>query len=177
MKTTLITLFCAAVLMTGCDDPRTKTSDQRQQEDQERILQEGTSAVGMPAVTNFRERKMMKQILELRDDMHIITYTYVFSQYTGKYTYLGQSFGYGLPYATQFTNPQKEEWINTSGGTGHWRTLPQADPNGLFSPSAAEGTWIMMPNPSTGKPEVQYIEERISTYSYMLPAKLVAVGY
>lgn len=111
-----------------------KDSDQKQREQQEQLLQEGTKQVGMPAIKNFRERKLLKQILELRDQEGLITYTYISNDRPevvkghtalgGKLTYLGTTVGYGLPYATQFTNPEKEV---------HWRgvaTMPQADPAG-----------------------------------------------
>jgi hypothetical protein len=39
--------------------------------------------------------------------------------------------------------------------------MPQADPNGLFSPASAEGTWLMLVDPKTGDPRVVYIEPRL----------------
>ena len=83
----------------------------------------------------------------------------------GKLTYVGQTIGYGIPYATQYTNPQK---VERYGGSG-WITLPQADPNGLFSPASAEGTWILMKDPNSSKVEPVYIEPRILTSPFPLP--------
>jgi hypothetical protein len=170
MKTLSLCLL-GALLCAGCDER--PTSDDRQQAAQEQQLQEGTSETGMPAITNWQERKLMKKVLELRDQSNLVTYTYLFSDMTGKYTYLGQSFGFGLPYATEYTNPQKQEW-HTNGG---YVVLPQADPNGLFTPNSAEGTWILMLDPNNHQPEVQYVESRISTFTFLLPAKLVQAGY
>lgn len=149
----------------GCE----KTSDDTQRIQQEKILGEGTSAVGMPAIKNFRERRILKDILELRDQEGLVTYTYIFSEITGKYTYLGETIGYGIPYATQFTNPMKSN--------GSYGPLPQADPNTLFSPSSAEGTWIMMYDPVNKKTSPQYIESRVSVFSFKLRASLVIAGY
>lgn len=174
MLLSMFMMITMLFLSTGCDEK--PTSDDTQRKQQEVLLAEGTSQVGMPAIKNFHERKMMKDILELRDQDGIITYTYLENMIPtvvpghtalgGKYTYLGPTIGYGLPYSTQFTNPQKVEYHSTSG----YVTLPQADPNGLFSPSSAEGTWILMADPTKKNKAVpQYIEPRISVFSYQLP--------
>lgn len=133
------------ILLTACVQ---NSSDDIQSIEQERILQEGTSQIGMPAIKNFRERKLLKQVLELRDQDGLITYTYTFAEASGTLTFLCNSIGYGLPAATQFTNPQKTDRT----ASGHV-VIAQADPNGLFSPASAEGTWILCldPNDTTGK--------------------------
>ena len=145
----------------GCED----SSDYIQQKQQEKILLEGSAQIGMPSIKNFREKKLLKDILELRDQEGLVTYTYIVAENTGKLIFLGESIGYGVSAATQFTNPMKIE-LNTS----YHATLPQADPNGLFSPSSAEGTWVMMLNPETHKVTPVYIEPRIivSTFKFNL---------
>ena len=160
----LIVCICFA---TGCE--KRNTSDDKQQAQQEKILAEATSQTGMPAITNFRERKIVKTLLELRDQEGLVTYTYLFSGMQGKFVFLGPSVGYGIPVATQYTNPEK--LVNPYNQI--YQVLPQADPNGLFSPAAAEGTWVMMLNPQTKKVEPQYIEERILVTTFMLPSRLV----
>jgi hypothetical protein len=154
-------------LMTACDEPSSPSSDQKQQAQQEQILQQGTQTVGMPNIKNFREKKLLKDILELRDQDGLVTYTYVWCEMQGKYRYLGQSIGYGIPYATQFTNPQKIAEKNTYQ-SGSYAILPQADPNGLFSPSAAEGTWVMMKDPGSDKVLPLYIENRVLVSPFKL---------
>jgi hypothetical protein len=140
----------------GCDRP--PSSDQIQQAHQERILQEGTSSVGMPAIKNFRERRILKDILELRDQEGLVTYTYVWNEMQGKMVFLCDSIGYGIPYATQFTNPDKVVYPYTTGAGA--LTIPQADPNGLFSPASAEGTWVLCKNPRGKDVRPVYIEPR-----------------
>jgi hypothetical protein len=90
------------------------------------------------------------------------TYTYIVDM-NGKFHKVCDSLGYGLPYATQYTNPQRV--YSDAHGYG---TLPQADPNGLYSPASADGTWVMCLNPKTKKAEPQYIEPRIVTMTYPL---------
>lgn len=114
-------------------------SDDIQEAQQEQILKEGGRQTGMPNIKNFRERKLMKTIIEMRDQDGLVTYTYTVPETTGRPVFLCNSIGYGLPASTQYTNPERYE---ISGAT-----LPQAEPNGLFSPSSAEGTWVMCTDP------------------------------
>jgi len=138
----------------GCD--RQPSSDDIQRNDQERILMEGTKAVGMPNIKNFRERRILKDILELRDQDGLVTYTYLFSEQTGKLVFFCESIGYGIPYSTQFTSPQKVNWY-----TDHTlAVVPQADPNGLFSPTSADGTWVMCKDPNGDKVRPVLVEPR-----------------
>jgi hypothetical protein len=148
---------------TGCD--RQLSSDEIQQRQQERILQEGTASVGMPAIRNFREKRILKEIYELRDQEGLVTYTYLFAEQTGKLTYVGESIGYGIPAATQFTSPSKAQWL---GGGHGYMGLPQADPNGLFSPASAEGTWVLMLDRAKNKVVPVYFEPRIVVSPFKL---------
>ena len=165
MKKTIYFIFGLLLLslIFSSDSCDTQTSDEKQTQQQEQILQQGTSVVGMPGIKNFRERKLLKAIYEMRD-ANLTTYTYVWSDFQGKYRFLGVSVGYGIPYATQFTSPQK---YYASGVA-----LPQADPNGLFSPASAEGTWVLLHTPN-GDIQPQYIEPRISVFTYRLPENMV----
>lgn len=148
-------LFGLSVVFMSADEKGChESSDDIQRRQQENILAEGTAEIGMPAIKNFRERRIMKDIYELRDQANYITYAHLQSEQTGKLCYLGESIGYPIPYATQFTNPMK--WV------GNGAVMPQADPNGLFSPSSAEGTWVMMRNPLNGKVAAVYIEPKVT---------------
>ena len=152
------------------DDHGPPSSDETQRAQQERLLQEGTAQVGMPGIKNFRERKLLKDILELRDQEGFTTYTYVWPEMSKTPIFLCDSIGYGIPYATQFTNPQKIAWAVDRGQAAAGLTLPQADPNGLFSPSAAEGTWVMCKNPNGSDVKPVYIEPRIVVSPFRLKA-------
>jgi len=162
----IIAIIFLSLSSSSCETQPSSDDIQRQQ--QEKILAEGTSAVGMPAIKNFREKKILKDIYELRDQLGLVTYTYIFCDMTGKFTYIGESIGFGIPAATQFTNPQKTEYTVA---------IPQADPNGLFSPASAEGTWVLMADPVNKTAAPQYIESRISVFTYKLRHAIVGVGY
>jgi hypothetical protein len=158
--------LCLLAATIGCDQVQqdTRSSDQKQHDQQEQILQQGTQSVGMPAIKNFREKKLLKEILELRDQDGLVTYTYLYSEHSGKLRFFGQTIGYGLPYATQFTNPMQDAYHGP---------MPQADPNGLFSPSSAEGTWVLMKDPTGDKVLPVYIEPRCVVLPFKAPAYLV----
>jgi hypothetical protein len=167
MKTAIAIASIAAlgVTLTGCIEA-TPSSDEIQQQQQEHILREGTAQTGMPAIKNFRERKLLKQIIEMRDQDGLVTYTYTVPETTGRPVFLCNSIGYGLPAATQFTNPEKIE--NPPSITGYY-VMPQADPNGLYSPSSAEGTWVLCTDPSgSGKTRPVYVEPRVIVSPFKL---------
>jgi hypothetical protein len=178
MKITSIVLGSLLILgIVGCADTRPPTADQLQTAQQEAILQEGSAQTGMPAIKNFRERKMLKQILEERDQANFVTYTYLenlmpksvpgITALGGKLTYVGVSIGYPIPYSTQYTSPEKPYSGNYST-TYYGYAMPQADPNGLFSAASAEGSWIELKTPD-GQSHPQYFEPRLVTLTYKLP--------
>ena len=161
MKKFLTTIAAIVLigLFVGCD-MRETTSDEKQRVQQEQIVQNITAQTGMPNIVNGRERKLMKEILEKRDNAKYITYVYLHSEQTGKLVYVGKAIGYPIPYSTQYTSPERLATSSEASMQGNV-TLPQADPNGLFSPSSANGTWVDMINPTTGEAEPVYFEPNV----------------
>jgi hypothetical protein len=161
----------------GCNN--TPNSDNTQREAQEKILAEGTSQVGMPAIKNFRERKLLKNIYELRDQSGLVTYSYLTNMNPtvvkgrtalgGKLVFFCDSFGYPIPYSTQFTNPQKDIFYGTSSSVH--MALPQADPNGLFSPPSTDGTWVMCKDPNPDGKDVKpiHVEDKVIGSPFKFP--------
>jgi hypothetical protein len=148
----ILALVAVATLLTACDTRQSSTQIERAK--QEEMNLQAVQQVGMPAITNFAEKRMMKDIMELRDQ-NVATTTYLVDM-NGKLHKICNSVGYGLPYATQYTNPQQR----VTGQTGTV-TLPQADPNGLYSPASADGTWILCVDAKTGKAKPVFMEPRI----------------
>lgn len=167
-------LSCAAFFISNCDyTPPASTANEKESQLQETLSGEAIAQVGLPAITHFREKRILKQIYELRDQDGLLTYTYVFNNLSGKFIKLCDSEGYGIPYATEYTNPQSEQWYKlpyTHTGDYPWghTTLPQADPNGLYSPASAEGTWVLCLDPDTKKAQPQYIEPPVLVTTYQL---------
>ncbi len=126
--------------------------DEAQNEAQERDLEQSVQQIGMPAITRFAEKRALKQIYELRDK-EVPTYTYIVDR-NGATHKLCDSVGFGIPYSTQYTNPQYFPYNRAE-------SLPQADPNALYSPSSADGTWVLCLDPVTKKAVPLYVEPRI----------------
>ena len=150
---TVLALLSVAFMLVACDVQPNSTQIERRK--QEEMSMQAVTQVGMPAITNFAEKRMMKDIMELRDQ-NVATTTYI-TDLNGKLHKICNSVGYGLPYATQYTNPQRVAYDSGHGSV----TLPQADPNGLYSPASADGTWILCVDAKSGKPKPVYIEPRV----------------
>lgn len=152
----LLLLFFGLCLFASCEEVG-PSADQRDQKTQEKIQTEAVMQVGMPDIHNFQEKKMMKMLYELRDNPNLINYCYLFSEVTGKTIFVGKCIGYGIPYATQFSNPMKVIYQAQKDNL----LMPQAEPNGLFMPASADGTWVMMINPKTNIPTPVYYEPKV----------------
>lgn len=173
----LVWVFIAFTMLAlpGCEGPP-PTADLKLAVQQEQLSLQAANSVGMPGITKFAEKRMMKTIIELRDKEQA-TYTYIVSM-NNELKLLCHSVGYGLPYATQYTSPSKIDDVSASpyahagsGDGGHvqgWYVMPQADPNGLFSPAAAEGTWVMCLDPGTKLAVPLYIEPRVIVSPFAL---------
>lgn len=163
MKYVKIVIIVVLIMFVfGCD--QTPTADQQQAEVTQLSMQEAQRQVGMPGIVNFRERRLMKQILELRDQEDLICYAYTFSEVTGKFTYMGRCLGYGLPYSVQYTNPMRREYSTI--------TLPQPDPNGLFMPDGLSATWVLMLD-KNGDPRPEYFEPLLSVSQFPKDDRIV----
>jgi hypothetical protein len=163
MKWTVITLMLVSTLvLIGCEPPaqmKNTDADAKQAKETQQRLAEADRQIGMPDITRFTERKLAKDILELRDK-EIVTYCYIVNMH-GDLIFLGEAIGFGLPYSVQYTNPQK--YYTVDGGEFGARnpyTMPQADPNGLFMPEGLSATWVMLKGPD-GDVRPVYIEPEI----------------
>lgn len=156
MKKTIIAALALTTMLSACGEVP-QSAEQKQKEATNKLMADAEARVGMPRVTNFTEKRLANMILELRDQPNLSTYTYTIDM-QGKAHCLGRSIGYGLPYTTQITNPQKIAWSSREGGAG---VLPQAEPNGLYSSDSTSATWVLLVGP-TGKPEPTYVESDIT---------------
>lgn len=147
-KKTVTGLAFAGLLVFCCGDTAScnipQTSDTAQNNQQEQLDSQAVQQVGMPNIIHFREKRILKRIYEDRDK-ELATTTYIVDL-NGKLHKFCDSVGYPIPYATEYTSPQRpaKSWETYEQGN---LALPQADPNGLFSPADAEGSWVMCQNP------------------------------
>lgn len=153
------TVLTCTTLLAGCSGGRgEETQFQRQ------VLNQSNDSVGMPNIKNFFEKKVLKEVYELRDQSDLVCYAYS-QNMNGKFIYLGQCIGYGIPYSTQYTCPQEY--------CGNGSTLPQADPNALYSPEGGvDATWLILIN-EAGEREIVYSEQQIMVTQSKLPKRLL----
>lgn len=156
-----------AIVAYGCDEYQ-PTTEEKQAQQQAKALAEAHAQIGMPAINDFSEKRMMKDLYELRDKP-FPTHSYLVNELNSCLVYLGPSIGYGLPYATQYTSPTKTDYVHLSGGGYTVQQIPQAEPNGLFMPAAAEGTWLMLKAPGEEKVQPVYVEPRVLVSPFRLP--------
>ena len=142
MKKIIVLIVLGSILMNvSCE--RIQSSDEITEKKQEQLNKELNSQTGMPSVVNATMKKQLKMIIEECDRPNLVCYAYTVNL-NGEKKFFGKCIGYGVPYATQYTNPQK---IAESYPQGGFAILSQADPDGLFKPTESSATWLMMINP------------------------------
>jgi len=157
MKRLIPLLFAFAIVTMGAEGCGGSGSEAQQQarEDVEQLADELYAEVGTPEINNFQEFKVAKEIMELRDQ-ELTTWTYIVDR-DGQKHLVCKSLGYGLPYSTQLTNPEKT--IHEGHGGDH--SLPQREPNGLYMPDNVSATWVLCQDDSERGYSPQYVEPRI----------------
>ena len=160
----MILSIATLVALVSCESITQDNIDKVVEEKQSIMMQEAHRELGLPAITNFQEKKLAKMIMEQRDREDLVCYAYIVSQMNGKLIYLGKCLGYGLPYSTQYTNPVRTVYSYSN----HVEQLPQSDPNGLFMPDGLSATWLMMIDPESGDPRPVYLEPEIVVSPFKL---------
>jgi len=165
--------FIAALLplfaLSACEDmPTQPSSDQLQNQKQEELTKRSVQSVGLPAIVNNQEKRVYKDIYELRDRPNLVTYTYLVDMNGGLHK-ICDSIGFGISESTQYTSPEK--LVSNDGFHDNYAKIPvpQADPNGLFSSPSSNGTWVMCKVP--GKDEVQPIRAEPNLITSPFPLK------
>ena len=74
--------------------------------------------------------------------------------------YVGPSLGLGVPDTSQLSNPQQIAPISGKWGGGA-TVLPQADPFGIHTPAASDGTYVILI--VNGKPTLMRAEDHVDT--------------
>jgi len=161
-------MMCAviaiAVLMVGCDE-NVATTDKLQAQKTEMIQDRLNSKLGLPNITNGQEKRLMKELYELRDQADLVTYTYTYNNMTGEMRFLGKSIGFGIPASVQYSNPAKL----VKPRIDNYLAMPQAEPNGLFMPEGLSATWVYLIDINKGKASPTYVEPLITVSLFPLP--------
>lgn len=156
MRKAFVSLFLiAACIVLSAQTCSEAAREQRIQT--EKLVQESNRQVGMPGIANFTEKRLLRQLYELRDQ-EISTYTYVVD-WQGRLFHVCDSIGFGMPFSAQFTTPERS--------IGNGGTLPQPEPNGLFPPTSSSATWIICADPD-GNFRPVYVEPSIMVSTFPL---------
>lgn len=174
MKTPEIFAAIAFALLASACNNQGPTSDERAAKQQEIALENASQRIGIAHVNNFTEKALANRIVEMRDQPNLATYTYMQGM-DGRLICLGRSIGFGLPYATQTSSPQKivNNRYDNNSNSAYDGPMPQAEPNGLFMPDNAEGTWVVLIAPD-GTPTPTYIEPRVTVSTFALTGPAVS---
>lgn len=162
-------LTIALALMLAACSPSEDEASRRERLATSQLTAAASTQVGMPAITRFTEKRNLKMLYEMRDDPKLATIAYIVDL-NGKLHKLCDAIGYGFPYATQYTNPMRDTFYQTaesSGSSIHFQ-MPQPEPNGLFMPNSADGTWIMCLDQSTKDIKPVYVEPRVIVSPFQL---------
>jgi hypothetical protein len=156
---TAIVAMTATTASAGWFDPPEKSSDATIAEGMERLLKEGERQTGLPGITNFTEKRMVKWLYELRDQPNYRTYTYIVTM-NGKLIKICDSVGYGINASIQYSNPEKKVPMDLGEWNGEG-TMPQAEPNGLFMPEGLAATYVMCVDGNSEDVKAVYVEPEI----------------
>lgn len=158
------------VLLSACNND---SADRIDSKATQKLAAQGQKAVGgLPAITNFYEKRLLKEIYERRDQSDLTTYAYT-QGLDGKLNCLGQAVGYGVPYSTQYSNPLTDRWGDSVPTRSY--PMPQPEPNGLFTPEGMSATWLQLVSPD-GEVHVVYVEPTIVVSPFKLSGPSVSSG-
>lgn len=167
MKRLILLFIIGLIFLSGCSTTDLN-ADTKQTQKQEELEKEMRGKIGDPEITEFWEAQNYNKIMEKRDNPKLICYWYTKNEYTGKYIYEGQCSGFGVPYSTQISNPEKivegdkELGYDLSGYINYPMSKPQAEPNGLYMPTSSSATWVLVYDQKTKESKVEYVEHLIS---------------
>lgn len=143
LKTPLLCCFLLIVAAAFMADSCSSQTTQSQQNAQTASGKWGNS----PAITEYYEYHQLQQIYEARDNPKLVLNAYLFSPQTGDFTCLGKVAGYGVPYGTQWSQP------NASGGA-----VPE--PNGLYPSENTDADWVWVIN-DKGEKKLTFLEPNV----------------
>jgi hypothetical protein len=143
--------------LTACYTDATGQENQQVTQQQQQYI----TGQPIPQFTWSLERHELTEIYKARNNA-VSTYSVVYNQYKGVITFECPSVGYPIPGGTQLSNP---EGVVTY--RGNWYQMPQAEPNGTYSPATSAGTYVMCRS-DDGTAYPVYIEDNVMTFPYMV---------
>lgn len=160
-KSLVLFVLAFAVLLSGCG-----TAGEQAVREEARQQGAGVLAIvqnqPVPDLGGWSfEREVVIQTTLARNRT-VATYTYLMTL-DGKIIEICASIGYPIPYSTQITNPEQAVYTSLS--------LPQPEPNSLYSPENAEATYVQCSN-SDGTVAPVYMEPRVFALPYRIQSDM-----
>lgn len=154
-KKILLVILIGLIVFVAC----APTSNQIETSQQESAVSSIVQNQPVPDLGGYSfERQIMIETFLARNNT-IATWAYMFTM-DGKIVEICPSIGYPIPYATQLTAPEKPT-------PGYSLTIPQAEPNGLYTPADAAATLVQCVNPD-GSVSPTYIEWYVLAFPYRI---------
>jgi len=161
----VVMLVLSALALTGCDE-QVDNSSATTKEAAIVNSQDSVYAKGQP-IPRFDysiPRDLFTQFYKFQTQEGINTYSVV-SDINGNVYYEGPTMGYPIPYNSQLTNPEKTE-VHEGNYNGGNVTLPQSEPNGLYTSPTTNATIVMFIDPATGKLMPVYTELNVTCFPF-----------
>ena len=138
-------------------------------------LEQYSNAQPVPVFEWSLERHIVIEIYRARNEA-ASTFSYVLNPYDNSIMFECASIGFPIPGGTQLTNPDQLTYRRQDGEVIEG-TLPQMEPNGLYSPDTSAGTYISCVN-EDGTVSPVFVEWYVWTFPYPMHSvdgKLVRV--
>lgn len=160
-KIILLVIISLAVLTTGCYE---KSQTDRDAITVERQQSQYAKGQPIPAFDWSLERELVIKLYNLRNSK--VSTSTVWRSRMGQIEGSCSSMGYGIPYDTSLTNPEKlsSKYMNASVGRISG-VVGQAEPNGIFASTHTSATWVMCVGKG-GQLEPHYVEATVNVYPY-----------
>ncbi len=165
MKTTAIAALSACGLLASGCGYQPPSAEQQASAQQEQISERAQAEVGIYQPTNFTRKRLANRIGQMLDSPNLATISYA-QGLDGRLRCIGHTIGFPLPSATQTTSPSHFEVRPHVLGTPmstEYEVMPQSDPDQLYSPTSADGTWVLLVN-SKGDAAPAYFEGHVETF-------------
>lgn len=158
----LVVIILVGTFLSACNG---QTATGKEQAQTNRVMSVLIDAQPAPVFDWSLERYLLIELYKARNSA-VSTYSYVFNDYLGKIVWSCPSVGYPVPGGTQLTNPDQLTFSRVKNGN-HTETIegsiPQVEPNGLYTPATSAGTYVMCVN-DDGTVSPVYEERNVSTF-------------
>jgi hypothetical protein len=164
MKKTIAALAAVGIVvaLTSCGDP-TSPSDKAEAAQQEDI---SSQAVQNQPVTSDSWHQMRQNLNEIEhaENVGIQTTSFIFNRSSPDPIQSCPSIGVPIPNTASLTNPDQIASHYYGNGSGSWASgvIGQMDPNGIYTPQASSGTFVICVG-GDGTPVPVYAEGEVHT--------------